>query len=78
MLSRMNRSRCARLLARCSAVLAPVMALMITSAANAQAAAPQPTLSKSPQPWVGLAFMFIMLVLVIGVSLMPSKRTHLD
>ncbi len=53
-----------------TAVLAPVTVL-----ANAP---PQPMLTKSAPPWVGFLFMGVLLALVLGVSLMPSKRGHLD
>jgi hypothetical protein len=48
--------------------------------ASAQSVAkpPSPHLNRVPQVWVGLLVMFVLLVLVIGVSLMPSKRSHQD
>jgi hypothetical protein len=39
---------------------------------------PPPTLSRTPKPWLGFAVMFLLVAVVIGISLMPSKRGHLD
>ncbi len=59
--------------------LAPTLcALVIAADAWAQAAPPQPNLSKSVPAWMGFGVMLILLALVLGVSLMPSKRGHQD
>lgn len=56
------------------------LTLLITASAHAQdnSPPPQPSLSKAPPVWLGLLVIFFMLVAVISVSLMPSRRTHLD
>jgi FtsH-binding integral membrane protein len=68
------------LVQRFHSLLAVALALLVSAAAHAQeaAAAPQPTLQKSPPVWLGLLVIFLMLAAVISVSLMPSRRTHLD
>ena len=53
-------------------------ALAITSAALAQAAPPQPGLTRTIPVWIGYAVLFILLGALISVSLMPSKRGHQD
>ena len=55
-----------------AAVLAPVTALA------QDAAPPQPNLTRSAPPWVGFFFMVILLTVVLGVSLLPTKRSHQD
>jgi hypothetical protein len=42
------------------------------------AGAPTPSLKKSPGAWLGILVMFLLLVAVLGVSLLPSKRSHQD
>lgn len=44
----------------------------------AQDVVPQPDLRRAPQVWVGYAFMVLLAAAVMGVSLLPSKRSHQD
>ena len=53
-------------------VVAPVVALAQDTAP------PQPMLSRSAPAWIGFLIMVVLLTIVLGVSLMPSKRGHLD
>ena len=53
-------------------VVAPVVALAQDSAP------PQPLLTRSAPAWIGFLIMVVLLTIVLGVSLMPSKRGHLD
>jgi hypothetical protein len=55
-----------------AAVLMPAVALAQESAP------PAPGLSKNAPPWMGYIIMVFLLALVLGVSLMPSKRSHQD
>ena len=41
-------------------------------------AAPQPIINKEYPVWVGYLVMLLMTVAVMGISLMPSKRSHQD
>ena len=61
----------------------PIIAAIFLAAfaaltATAQTAAPQPTLKNVPAPWVGYLLIAVLLIMVLGVSLMPSKRSHQD
>lgn len=49
-----------------------------TGASNVPRAAPQPRLNKKYPVWVGYLVIFLMIVGIMGVSLMPSKRSHQD
>lgn len=39
---------------------------------------PEPPVNEGTNPMGGFAIMAILAVIVIGISLMPSKRTHQD
>ena len=52
------------------AILAPVICL----AQNV----PDPTLRRTSPVWLGYAVMIALASVVIAVSLLPSKRSHLD
>ena len=52
--------------------------VMINAAALAQTPAPQPNLRNAPPVWVGYLLMAVLMVIVVGVSLLPSKRSHQD
>ncbi len=59
--------------------LTPTLCVLVIAAdVLAQAAPPQPNLSKSAPAWLGFGVMLILLAVVLGVSLMPSKRGHQD
>jgi hypothetical protein len=78
MLIRMfGRTRFSRL-SRLSCAVCSMALALLTTAAHAQEAAPQPNLLKAPPVWLGLLVMFILLAMAITVSLMPSKRSHQD
>ncbi len=80
MLTHMLRLVLARILN--SLTLSPIVTTMalalMTASARADTAAPQPNLLKAPPVWLGLLVMFVLLAMVITVSLMPSRRSHLD
>lgn len=59
-------------------IAAILLAATATSAVVAQTAAPQPTLKNVPAAWVGYLLIAVLLIMVLGVSLMPSKRSHQD
>lgn len=42
------------------------------------AAPPQPQLNRTASPLMGFGLMFLLAVVVVAISLMPSKRSHLD
>jgi hypothetical protein len=59
----------------------PALALLIyawPAIAFAQQAPPSPSLRRTPPVWLGLLVMFALLVAIMTVSLLPSKRSHLD
>jgi hypothetical protein len=62
---------------RWTMVMATLLTLVWPAVCMAQAA-PAPTLNKTPKVWVGYLFIFVFLVITLGVSLMPSKRSHQD
>jgi hypothetical protein len=59
-------------------LLAVLAALVAVPAAFAQQAPPVPKVNSTAAPWIGYAVMFLMLLLVLGISLLPSKRSHQD
>lgn len=61
-----------------SRLLAIGVTAAVTTVAFAQTAAPQPTLKRVPAPWIGYLIIAVLLIMVLGVSLMPSKRSHQD
>ncbi|MGI9014274.1 MAG: hypothetical protein ACR2GY_08495 [Phycisphaerales bacterium] len=66
-------------LAQGGGVLIPGQGQNNTAQNNAPpSAAPQPGINKEYPVWVGYLVMLLMAVAVMGVSLMPSKRSHLD
>ena len=56
------------------------IATMLATPLNvlAQSAAPQPQVPSSAPAWQGYAILFGLIAVVIFISLMPSKRSHLD
>ena len=56
------------------------IAVLLTpvAAALAQTPAPQPNLRNAPPVWLGYLIMGVLMVIVIGISLLPSKRSHQD
>lgn len=61
-------------------ILGSLGALLPAAVAAAQQTVPSPPVDKNQaiSPLMGYAIIFILLVFVLGVSLMPSKRSHLD
>lgn len=43
-----------------------------------ESAAPQPTVRKQYPVWVGYIVIFVIVAAIMGVSLIPSKRSHQD
>ena len=41
-------------------------------------AAPPPSIRNSPKPWMGMIMMILLAIAILSVSLIPSKRSHLD
>jgi hypothetical protein len=59
-------------------VLAMAATLMPAAAALAQTPAPPPNLRNAPPVWAGYLLMAVLMVIVVGISLLPSKRSHQD
>ncbi|MDA0802176.1 MAG: hypothetical protein O2819_00255 [Planctomycetota bacterium] len=53
------------------------MSVLIASFILAQGA-PDPPVTDGASPMAGFAIMTILAIVVIGISLMPSKRSHQD
>jgi len=74
--------RCMRWLGKSWALVlvAAVCALAVCwpDVALGQDVPPAPSLRRSPPVWLGYFVIAVMLAIVIAVSLMPSKRTHLE
>lgn len=61
-----------------ASVWAAVASALTAAAALAQTPAPQPTIKNAPPVWVGYLLMAVLMIIVIGISLLPSKRSHQD
>ncbi len=54
------------------------MVMNIANAVLAQTSAPVPTTAESPNLIIYYAVIAVLLIVTFVVSVMPSKRTHLD
>jgi len=49
-----------------------------TNAIAPDSAAPQPNVRKQYPVWLGFVVIFVIIAAIMGVSLIPSKRSHQD